>query len=357
MNIIFFNTIALGDYLIHSNILNELKKKYNCRLIAVCSPYNSKIIANEEHIDEVILYDKKFNFLKKISVLKKILKGYYYISLVADAQKFSYFANFILKAKHKRGIIIKKCKKIFFFNFNFYRPFLFISKLIFNKYEVQTQVKYLKKKEHLPSKFLKLFADFKIKTNETYFFNKTKKQDLKKNSILKKLKIKKYICIHMDFKWSDIKNIEKKLDDNITKLHNATKLPILIFVYKNKEKYFKIFEKKNNILNINNNKIFYKFKKKKIFILKDCDLFLEERIISKSSWNISCHAGILVHSAASNKRNIIDIIPKEQFLYQSCWVPKKNYFVIAKRDKAEKFDINKIFNNVIKIITKKKYEY
>ena len=32
MNIIFFNINALGDYLIHSSILNELKKKITANL-------------------------------------------------------------------------------------------------------------------------------------------------------------------------------------------------------------------------------------------------------------------------------------------------------------------------------------
>ena len=113
MNIIFFNTGALGDYLIQSSIINELKKKNNCKLIAVCSVYNSKIISNEEHIDEVILYDKNWNFLQKINTLKKILKQNYLISFVADAQLFSYFANYLLKSNTKEELLQKKLKKFF----------------------------------------------------------------------------------------------------------------------------------------------------------------------------------------------------------------------------------------------------
>ena len=75
MNIIFFNTGALGDYLIQSSIINELKKKNNCKLIAVCSVYNSKIISNEEHIDEVILYDKNWNFFQSRDDNFKFIKS------------------------------------------------------------------------------------------------------------------------------------------------------------------------------------------------------------------------------------------------------------------------------------------
>ena len=116
---------------------------------------------------------------------------------------------------------------------------------------------------------------------------------------------------------------------------------------------FKILKKKNNVINSKNLTIHYRNKQKNIFILKDCDLFLEERIISNSSWNISCHSGILVHSAASNQKKIIDILPKNQFLIQSCWAPSKNYFQTPKHLNSTKIDINDIFTNVINIINKK----
>ena len=351
MNIIFFNTNALGDYLIHSSIVNELKKKYHCKLIAVCSPYNSKIISNEEHIDEVILYDKNWNFLKKLNTLKQILKQNYLISFVADAQFFSYFANFLLTSKYKRGIINRKIKK-FIFNFTFYKPIKLLAKILFDKYEVQTRSKYLQQKEYLPKKFINLFNDFNIQNNSIYFFNKQKKQNMKKNILLKKINFTKYICLHLDWKWEDIQNIETKLNENLKKLQNKTKYKIIIFSYKNKCQYFKNIESKNNLINADNLQITSKNKDENIFILKDCDLFLEERIISSSSWNISCHAGILVHSAASNNKKIIDILPQDQFLIQSCWVPSTNYFQTPKKIGNLKININNIFNNLIKIINK-----
>jgi len=351
MNIIFFNTGALGDYLIQSSIINELKKKNNCKLIAVCSVYNSKIISNEEHIDEVILYDKNWNFLQKINTLKKILKQNYLISFVADAQLFSYFANYLLKSKYKRGIITKKIKKIFY-NFTFYKPYKFLANIIFDKYIIQTRPKYLKQIEHLPTKFINLFNDFNIQNKNIYFFNQKKKQNLKKNILLKKINFSKYICIHLDWKWNDIQNIECKLNENLKKLALKTKYKIIIFSYKNNCSYYKNLEKNNNIINPKNLSVNIKNKDKNIFILKDCDLFLEERIISSSSWNISCHAGILVHSAAANQKKIIDILPENQLLIQTCWVPSTNYFQVLKQTNDKKFDINKIFNNLIKIIIK-----
>jgi len=351
MNIIFFNTCALGDYLIHSSIVNELKKKFNCKIVAVCSPYNAKIISNENHIDEIILYDKNWNFKKKLNALKKILKQKYLISFVADAQFFSYFANFFLKSKYKRGIITRKIKKIIF-NLHFYKPFKFLANFLFDKYVIQTRPKYLKQKEHIPSKFINLFSDFQIKNKNTYLFNQKRKGNVIKNNLLKKLNFIKYICIHLDWKWNDIKNIEKQLNESLQELYSKTDHKIIIFAYKNKCKYFKILERKINTINSRNLNISFKNKNRNIFILKDCDLFLEERIISNSSWNISCHAGILVHSAAANKRKIIDILPKNEFLIQSCWTPFSNYFQTPKQFNNFKIDIKDVFKNIISIINK-----
>ena len=352
MNIIFFNTIFLGDYLIHSNVLNELKKKYNCNLIAVCSPYNSKIISKEEHIDEIIIYDHKWNFLKKLNTLKKILSKKYFISFVGDAQPFSYFANFIIKSKYKRGIITRKIKK-YFFEFSFYKPFKFIANIMFDRYEIQTRPKYLKKKEYLPKKFINLFSDFEIKNKKIYFFNQTKKQEERKKILLNKINFKKYITFHMDHKWNDIKGIEKKLHDNIDLLQKKTNYKILIFVYKNKNKYFKIFEKKNNVIDPSTFKIKNKNKNKNIFIVRNASVFLEERIISNSSWNISCHSGFFAQTSAALNKKIIDIIPKKQVLVQSCWVPNRNYFLILKKSGDTNFDIDIIFQNLISTIIRK----
>jgi len=352
MNIIFFNTCFLGDYLIHSHVLNELKKKYRCNLIAVCSPYNSKIISKEEHIDEIIIYDHKWNFLQKLCTLKKILSKKYFISFVGDAQPFSYFANYILKSKYKRGIINRKFKKCFI-EFTFYKPFKFIANIIFDRYEIQTRPKYLKKKEYLPDKFINLFVDFKIKSKKIYFFNQNKKEEDNKNILLNKINFKKYISFHMDHKWNDIKGIEKKLHKNIELLQKKTNYKILIFVYKNENKYFKIFEKKNNVINPINFLIKYRNKNKNIFIVKNANVFLEERIISNSSWNISCHSGFFVQTSAALNKKIIDIIPKKQVLVQSCWVPSRNYFSILKQVDDVKFDIDIIFQNLISTILKK----
>ena len=58
--ILAFRTDRLGDYIITSNILRELKTKYG-HLTVVCSKTNYELIKSQSFIDKVIIYDKKFS--------------------------------------------------------------------------------------------------------------------------------------------------------------------------------------------------------------------------------------------------------------------------------------------------------
>ena len=54
--IIIFRTDRLGDYLIHSRPIYELKKKIsNTRIIVVCSQINEKILKQTDYIDQLIV--------------------------------------------------------------------------------------------------------------------------------------------------------------------------------------------------------------------------------------------------------------------------------------------------------------
>jgi len=217
VNIIFFNTIALGDYLVHSRLIKNIQKKYNCNITAVCSPYNSKIISKHKHINEIILYDKNWSLKKKIVSLIKILKKKYYLSVVFVCQKFSMIANFLLNSKFKRGIITSKYKKFFNQKFYFYYPSKLISYFLYDKYVVHPKRKYLEKIYYLPKTWINLLNDFKTKTSvkNIYYFNPEKIENNRKNYILKKFRINNFILIHIDHKWNDLKDINFQLLPNL----------------------------------------------------------------------------------------------------------------------------------------------
>ena len=333
MNIIFFNTIALGDYLVHSKLIKNIQKKYKCDITAVCSPYNSKIISKHKHIKEIILYDKNWSLKKKLSSLIKILKKKYYLSVVFDCQKFSMFANFFLNSKFKRGIVTSKYKKFFNKKIYFYFPSRLVSHFLYDKYVVHPKRKYLEKSYYLPKTWI----------------NPEKIEENTKNYLLKKFKINNFVLIHIDHKWNDLKEINNQLLPNLILLQKKTKKNLIITSYKNNYSFFLNLKKKINSINPRS----FKIKKKnnlKIFHIENPNIFLQERLISSSNLNISCHSGIVVHGSGANNKKIIDILNYDEIKYQKCWAPIQNYYVIKKSVSSKKYSINKIFTEIIKII-------
>ena len=75
---------------------------------------------------------------------------------------------------------------------------------------------------------------------------------------------------------------------------------------------------------------------------------MQERLISCSDLNISCHSGIVVHGSGANKKKLIDILNTSEIKMQSCWTPLTNYRVIKKSNKFFKMEINTIFNQIYK---------
>ena len=353
MNIIFFNTIALGDYLVHSRLIRDLKVKYNCNITSVCSPYNSRIIKKHSHIDSVIIYDENWSIIKKYNCLRKILKKKYYLSIVFDCKKFSMISNFLLKADFKRGLIMKKYKKIFSLKINLYYPSKIIAKFLYDKFVIHKKVKFIDKYYYLPYTWIDLLSDFKLKTTtkNIYFFNPNKFLENKKKELLKKINVNKYILFHLDHKWEDIIDINYNFFPSLINLSKKINKNILITSYNNNSNYFKNLEKRLNIFNTINN-TYLKRNNHNIFLIKNPNIFLQERLISSSDMNISCHSGILVHGSASNNKIVVDILNSSEITLQKCWAPIKNYFVVKKSFNNNKVKISHIFNDLLKIISK-----
>ena len=351
MNIIFFNTIALGDYLVQSKLIKDFKLKYKCHITAVCSKYNGRIISKQDHIDQIIYYDRNGSFVQKINTLKKILKKKYFLSIVFDCQKFSMLANFILNSKFKRGILMQKFINIFSLKFYLYYPSKLLSFFLYDKHIIHKRIKFIDKVYYLPQTWIDLLSDFKLRTkkNNVYYFNPMKLQNDHKNKILKKLNIKNYVIFHLDHKWEDILNIENDLFEQLVYFQKKTKKKILISSFHNKSIYFKNILKKINIFNMNNSMLI-KRNNLPIYLIKDPEIFFQERLISTSELCISCHSGILVHSAGANKRKLVDILNENEVLIQKCWAPLKNYYVVKKSNNLKRYDISLIFDNIKKII-------
>ncbi len=336
---IFFRNDRLGDFLLITNIIKSIKKKYPySKITVVASKYNYNFIKRYRIIDDVILYNKDFNSLKKIEIFNKIVKETYYASFAVDGKSFSNLCNIFLKSENKFGL---------FYKFKFLGiPFLkpnFLNFLFFDKYEIFTSKKYLNKVEHLPSKFIKLgnFLGLKIIKKDKYFYSPIKEiQKLPKR--ISKIINKKFILIHLDEKWLDINDINKNLYENLLIFQQKLKKPILITSFKNSFDYFVKLKKK---LSAKQNK--------NIILYEDSSLELMERVIYYSEFSISCHSGYLVQISGANNSKIIDIINKKDLIWYSCWVPKNTFHkFVFKSNNKEFFDLKKILFDIFKIIKK-----
>jgi ADP-heptose:LPS heptosyltransferase len=157
-NIIIFRTDRLGDYLIHSRPIYELKRKIkNSHIIVVCSQINKKILSNTSYVDEVIVFNKNFNFLKKTKVFINLIKKQYHSCFILDGKKFSFFVNMFLFSKKKFGVIYKKKINTKYFKIDIFKPSKIYANLFFTKFEVFTSKKYLAKIESFQQKYINLF--------------------------------------------------------------------------------------------------------------------------------------------------------------------------------------------------------
>ena len=327
---IFFRNDRLGDFLILTNILKSIKEKYkDSHITVVCSPLNYSLVKKYKIINQVYLYNKKDSFFKIISLLRKINKGNYYASFAVDGKSFSNLCNFLIRSKYKLGLVYNY--KIF--NLWLSKPNFFYKYFIFNKYEAFTSKKDLTKIEHLPTKLINLANYFKLnlKAKENYYFNASTKDKKIFKKYYTKFIQRKYILLHFDDKWSDIKNIEDKLFFNILELQKRIKLKIIISSFKNKNRFFLNLKKQ----------IFKNKYDKDILLIENSDLPFFERLINHAICSISCHSGFLVQIAGTNSSNLIDIIHKEDYNWYSSWKPKntKHKFIF-------KSNIDKIFINI-----------
>ena len=328
---IFFRNDRLGDFIIITNLLKSIKKKYpDSNITLVSSFYNHKFIKKYKIIDKVILYNKDLNFVKKIGIFKQIIKDKYYASFFIDGKSFSNFCSIFIKAKYKLGLFYRYK----FFLFTLLKP-NYLYTFFFDKYETFTSKKFLSQIEHLPSKFIKLgnYLNLNIKKKDSYyFFNEIDPFKTKYKNIFKR----KFILFHLYEKWFDIEGINEDLYSNLCNFQKKVKKKLVITSHKNNFDYYKNLRKK---LKINKNK--------KIILLENTSLEIMEKLIKYSSYAISCHSGFLVQIAGANNSKIIDIINKKDFRWYSCWVPKNTVhkFVFKSNEKI-KFQLKKILFDV-----------
>ena len=332
---IFFRNDRLGDFIILTNLIRGLKKKYkDSHITVLCSPHNYNFIKKYKFVDQAIVYSKTSSFHSKIQVLWKILSSRYYASFAVDGKSFSNLCNFLIKSKYKLGLVYKY--KFLYFWLS--KPNFLYNAFVFDKYETFTSKKYLKKIEHLPSKFLFLgnYLGLNLKTDDSYYFETDKNENLKFNKFKIKNLEKKYILIHLDEKWNDIELIDSMLFMNLLYLQRKTKKQLVITSFRNRFSYFRSLKKDIKKHKFNS----------KILMIENSNLFFFERLINQSLCAISCHSGFLVQIAGTNSTNLIDIINKKDYKWYSCWKPKNTKHKFIFKSNLAKEPIYSIFKNL-----------
>ena len=245
---IFFRNDRLGDFLIITSLLKAIKDKYiNSHITVVCSEKNYRLIRNYKIVDKIFVYNRGDSILKKINTFRKIISIDYFASFAVDGKAFSNYCNFFLNAKTKLGLVYKY--KLF--GIWFTKPNFLYNYFTFNKFETFTSKKDLQRTEHLPTKIINLGNYFKLnlKTKDKYYFKSDKKNNLNFKRYYSKFIKGKYILIHLDEKWNDLKLVENQLFLNLLSLKNKINKKIIITSFNNKFNYFKNLKK--NILNLN----------------------------------------------------------------------------------------------------------
>jgi ADP-heptose:LPS heptosyltransferase len=110
--ILFIRLNRIGDALVSTPLLYELKKKYGCTINVLADSKNYFIFTNTDLSDEVIVYNKK---LKSISELIKIINERNYDIIVDLHDDVSTTVSYIMalaKCEHKVGLE-KENKKLY----------------------------------------------------------------------------------------------------------------------------------------------------------------------------------------------------------------------------------------------------
>jgi len=334
--VIFFSIDRLGDYLIRSNIINQISKIYSNREI-VCSKINYKLISKQTFFDKIYILNNNSN-KDKFVFLKNFLFKRYDSIIVFDGKTISNILIFLIKAKFKYIFIYKKKGFI-----NKISLFLFknLLKLFKIKFSILNSKAIIEKGEldNYPKKYKELRNYFNI-SNKTYYL-----EGMNSN---KKLNFKdKYVLIHLDEKFNDILDINTNFNECLKKFSMKTKHSIILSSFNNNNEYYKKLE----FDKISSSDLF-KFEKldKKIFIVEELPLENFFTLIKESYINISCHAGFMIHTSLFLNKNCIDIINFSDENWIKTWITEtSNYKRIYKSNLYNKYNAEKIFNNIIEL--------
>ena len=311
--ILIFKTDRLGDLLNISPVIYNLKINFpECEITLVCSIYNKSIARYYEKDINILVYNGPLIYFL-IKNFKTFYKTNFDFIFQLDGKNHSYISSIFLKSNKKVCIKYIKNKKLINKSMFVSRPNFLINKFFdeneisYENYNLNENQKY-----HYLNLYLNLLKKLNIKIYAKNHYLPFK------NPINHSIFNESYYLFHIDKRWEYFETkIKHNLKEKILLLAQNNKIVITSDVSRNK-----IFDFLENELNNTPN----------IQIIDSPDLHKLLSLVFYSKICVSSHSGLIVHSGAAFKKNIIDIVSPDINNELDRWVPFNiNY---------KRFDIN-----------------
>ena len=340
--IIFFSVDRLGDYLIRSNVIYSISQNFN-QIEIIGSSYNTKLINTQNYFTKVYSFNLKNKFFKKIKFIKFFFLRSYDSAIVFDGKNISNILLILIRSNFKFTFLYKKKS---FLNFVYLKFITLIYKILKIKYEIILSKDLIENNhfENYPMKYKKLNRYFSNINNKTYYLE---------NNLVNTFDqlMDKFVMIHLDEKFADIKDIESKFENSIIKFQSNINKKIILTTFNNNLDYYKYLKiKKINFKNLKYQDII----KSNIIVIENIPIIHFHNLMKNSYANISCHSGLFVHSSIALCKMTIDIINESQEKWLNSWIDyKKDYIKIYKSTNSKLYNINEILTFIYEQIKKK----
>ncbi len=298
MKIIIFRYDRIGDFLLSSILINNIKKNNKSNHITViCSNKNYNYIKNSDIVDEAIIIPS--NFFKRLKFYLNIIRSRYDKTIVLDGKNKSIISSILLKSNDKILLTNKKNYKKYlniFFNKIFYSP------------RNTNKINELK----LISSYLKI----KLNITLAKYRNININPDQKILSIVNE--VNNFNLFHFDEKWIHDHYIKtyQNIQPNIGNLQSFLEKFLikskchLILSTGLKENHL-ILDLKSKYHKVSTNIYQYKNQNFSIFLVDKINIFNLEYLISKSKIVVTCH-GASSHLTNMYDKVLIDIIDNSE---------------------------------------------
>ena len=157
--------------------------------------------------------------------------------------------------------------------------------------------------------------------------------------------LNKFIIIHLDEKFTDIKEIDTEFESSLINFQKKLNKKIFLTTFNNSFDYYKKLKiKKINFKNLENKDLI----DSRILIIENIPINYFHNLIKNSYANVSCHSGLFVHSSLALNKKTVDIMNKSQETWLNTWIDYKKDYI-----KIYKSNTSKIFNAINDIINEK----